>query len=389
MFRLFLTTAALFVLIDAQFQRIPLYKTDSVRKALKKGSIDLEQSVLNKVNTTSIQLNNYLDAQYYGAISIGTPPQTFNVIFDTGSSYLWVPSFKCRATSLACLLHNTYDSTKSSTYKANNTAFTTQYHLYGDVTGYLSTDVVNVGGLNVKDQTFAEVTNESNLKFIFAKFDGVLGMAYSTLSNGVTPVFYNIVNQGLVPKPIFSFYLNRNSSGGVGGELILGGSNPSHYVGDLTYVPVTKKGYWQFTLDRVRITKSKVKNNTKKARVLCQNGCQAIADTGTSLILGPPSDINIINRRIGAINNGYGSSVVNCNRISTLPRINFVLRGKRFSLTSQDYIIQDTGDDGSKVCVSGFSSTNTSLWILGDVFISRYYTVFDLGNNRVGFAPSK
>lgn len=50
---------------------------------------------------------------------------------------------------------------------------------------------------------------------------------------------------------------------------------------------------------------------------------------------------------------------------------------------------QDTGDDGSKVCVSGFSSTNTSLWILGDVFISRYYTVFDLGNNRVGFAPSK
>lgn len=82
--------------------RIPLYKTDSVRKALKKGSIDLEQSVLNKVNTTSIQLNNYLDAQYYGAISIGTPPQTFNVIFDTGSSYLWVPSFKCRATSLAC-----------------------------------------------------------------------------------------------------------------------------------------------------------------------------------------------------------------------------------------------------------------------------------------------
>ena len=80
----------------------------------------------NSPQQKSMILENSYTTQYFGEISIGSPPQYFKLVFDTGSTDVWIPSKKCLF-SLSCWNHNYYDSSLSSTYQALETEFMVKY----------------------------------------------------------------------------------------------------------------------------------------------------------------------------------------------------------------------------------------------------------------------
>ncbi|XP_020238228.1 aspartic proteinase A1 isoform X2 [Cajanus cajan] len=469
-----------------------------IRVGLKRNKIDSKEGATlrdvrplggyeNSDDTSDIQLKNYMNAQYFGEIGIGTPPQKFTVIFDTGSSNLWVPSAKCYF-SVACYLHSRYKSSQSSTYNKNGSSAEIHYGT-GQISGFFSQDHVKVGDLVVYEQDFIEATREPSITFLAAKFDGILGLGFQEISVGnVAPIWYNMLNQQLISQPVFSFWLNRNTDEEQGGEIVFGGVDSDHYKGEHTYVPITHKGYWQIEMGDVLID--------DKTTGFCATKCSAIVDSGTSLLAGPTAVIAQINHAIGAagavsqeckavvaqygktildklINEALpqqicsqiglctfdgtqglsmgiqsvvdeniektsyswkdagctacemavvwiknqlrlnetedqildyanelcdrlpspnGESVVECSTLSELPNVSFTIGGKVFDLSPEEYILK-VGKGATAQCISGFIALDIApprgpLWILGDIFMGRYHTVFDYGNMKVGFAES-
>ncbi|XP_075054261.1 cathepsin E [Mixophyes fleayi] len=326
--------------------------------------------------TASEPLINYMDVEYFGQIYIGSPPQAFTVIFDTGSSNLWVPSVYC--TSPACMSHDRYQASQSKTYTTDGQPFYIQYGT-GNLTGILGIDQVTVQGITVQNQKFAESVSEPGSTFQDANFDGILGLAYPALAvDSCTPVFDNMIAQNLVELPVFGVYMSRSSTSSEGGELVFGGYDTSRFSGQLNWVPVTVQGYWQIEVDNIQVDGEVV---------FCSEGCQAIVDTGTSMLTGPSSDIQLLQNYIGATESD-GEYGMNCDNLSAMPTVTFTINGIGYTLSPEQYMLEDGGD----YCSSGFQGMDIPppsgpLWILGDVFIGQYYSVFDRGNNRVGFAP--
>ena len=171
----------------------------------------------------SVSIKDYSNAQYYGIVELGTPPQSFTVVFDTGSSNLWVPQVGCQHCGAWWTGgKHKFDHTKSSSYKADGADFHIQYGS-GDVKGIFSVDDVTLAqDIVISGQKFAEVSDAGGLGlgYTMGKFDGILGLGFEGLSlGGAETVFKNAIDQGLVKEPVFAFALGDNADG----ELTFGG----------------------------------------------------------------------------------------------------------------------------------------------------------------------
>ncbi|EOO02014.1 putative vacuolar protease a protein [Phaeoacremonium minimum UCRPA7] len=323
-----------------------------------------------------VPVSNFMNAQYFSEITIGTPPQSFKVVLDTGSSNLWVPSQSCG--SIACYLHQKYDSSSSSTYKKNGTSFEIHYGS-GSLSGFVSQDVMTIGDLKIKSQDFAEATSEPGLAFAFGRFDGILGLGYDTISvNKMVPPFYNMVNQKLLDEPVFAFYLGGNDEGDES-EAVFGGVDKDHYTGKITTIPLRRKAYWEVDLDSISFGDATA--DLEKTGV--------ILDTGTSLIALPSNMAEMMNKEIGAKKGYNGQYSVECDKRDSLPDVTFTLSGYNFSITPYDYILEVSGSCISTFMGMDFPEPVGPLAILGDAFLRKWYSIYDLGSNTVGLAAAK
>jgi len=204
-------------------------------------------------------------------------------------------------------------------------------------------------------------------------------MAWPSISvDEVKPPIQNMLEQKIIDKGVFSFYLPSSSS--EAGELDIGGIDESKFTGDLFYVPLSSQSYWEVALDGIKIngaSATSVKN--------------AVIDTGTSLLAGPTAEVKAIAAKVGAqpIILNPNEYTIDCAKIPTLPDLVITLGGKDFKLTGSQYTLNVEGE-----CLFGLTGIDIPaprgpLWILGDVFIREYFTVFDVDNSQVGFAPVK
>ncbi|XP_067607829.1 pregnancy-associated glycoprotein 2-like [Pseudorca crassidens] len=369
---------------------IPLTKMKTMRETLREKNLltnfllknngnwsqnvgNRSQNVAYYPKMTLHPLRNYLDLAYVGNITIGTPPQQFRVVFDTGSADLWVPSIYCY--SRPCRTHNVFNPHVSTTFRLWGRSIDLTYGS-GRTIGFLGYDTVRIGKLIDMGQPFGL----SKLQFGMedAPFDGILGLGYPSLATqGTTPVFDTLRKRSLIPQSVFAFYLSSQKENG--SIVMLGGVDHSYHKGKLQWIPVSRPHYWQITMNRITIN---------GVAFGCCRGCQAIVDTGTSFLFGPSRVITAIRRLIGArlVDNEYA---VSCSYVARLPTIIFSINGNDYPVPPQAYIRKSLRGKCLSTLAAGTESMSRSeTWILGDVFLRLYFSVYDRGNNRVGLAPA-
>ncbi|XGW28900.1 hypothetical protein V3C99_008589 [Haemonchus contortus] len=305
------------------------------------------------------------NTEYYGPILIGNPPQTFNVVFDTGSSNLLLSTHN----RFDCKLSHTCKQAKSPTHPLSIP------YGSGQIKGRVNIDKVCFDTdprWCILDQRFICASQVLDMDGFL--LDGILGMAWPSEAVGhiPTPMESIFADKEVCPDAVFAFWLSRNDDGG---ELTICGIDPSRYQDPIYWVPLISETYWAVELVGITVRADSVDPFHIPVNYM------AIVDSGSSNILGPSKYIQEILYLIGA----EELEGIDCSQASGYPLIAFNVGGYKFILGGQQYFVEN----GGGLCYPAFQSIsfeNDRGWILGDAFMSNLYTIFDHANKRVGFA---
>lgn len=357
--------------------------SNSTQARVKSLSIALERRVTAEIQVKgshSGKTKAIHKMAYFGKLTIGSPPQSFAVVFDTGSGNLMVPGEECR--SAACRSHDRFAQSASSTAHEVNCDGSevepgtdpdevTITFGTGHITGRCVQDNVCIGGL-CTEGAFIASTDESRHPFASFTFDGVLGLALKNMAQG--PMFSlmsQLCDRQMLQQPMFSVFLSDSNQ--EDSEITFGEVKSQHMASELFWVDVVSpSGYWEVQIEDITL------NN--QPQNLCQD-CRVAVDTGTSQLAGPSEVIGELSRMLNVAQD--------CSNYKSLPNLGFVIGKHVLNLSPRDYV-----DKSDNYCDVSLMSLNVPppkgpLFVFGIPFLQKYFTVYDHANNRVGFAVAR
>jgi len=350
----------------------------------QKPSLDGDHPRSARSLVVSAPLNEYWLGYWTGVIGVGTPAQLFNVFFDTGSANLWVMDSSCGSN---CSGHSPlFQSSHSSSYSRNGQSFSFGYGT-GTATGFFGSDTWTLQGgsgsssLAIGGIPIGQATTQT---FDGFPIEGILGLAWqgAAVGNEFQPVQWAMQN-GVFTQSLFTAYLatNPNSNGQTGGQITFGALDTTHCGAVKGYAPLLSLDYWHFNISAVGAASSWFS--------IAEQG--ALSDTGTTNIAGPTALVQQIYSTVGAVyNTSMGTYAVRCN--AQYPNVNLWINSQNYALTyktlTMGYSATNSGWCPFAITPLSVNAGASIQWILGAPFIRQFCNIYDVGNKRLGFAPT-
>ena len=328
--------------------------------------------LIQLLTAVTVPIINVEDSQHLVEISLGTPPQRVEMLLDTGSNTVWVPSTYC--VSVGCKHHTKFNHSASATFRAEEVEFEVDYRS-GIIVGELAYDSVHVGSLTLQELPLGLVFKEIGDAFGALPFSGILGLGFGTPD--YPSLFDRIVTSGKLKENLAGIYLSPSPD--QRGELTFGEVKVNRVDGPVVYANLIGSTFWDIEIDEFLID--------DRATSLCDSlrsrrgKCVAAIDTGTVLLAGPSSFISELKTRIPVS--------PSCDGTESLPTIGILIDGVSLELSPEDYVIYEGGRCKLAAMEMDVGPPRGPLFVIGTTFLRRYYTVLDRDGKRVGFAKLK
>ncbi|KAG0203351.1 hypothetical protein BGX28_004348, partial [Mortierella sp. GBA30] len=326
-------------------------------------------------------VTNAKNLGYTGTIVLGNPPQSFQVVFDTGSDMIVITSDQCQGTHCNDMPHYTCNSCTKTPYSYNIT--------YGDGTwgaGPIVADQVAIGGLVIQNQQILDVTRSAlDLSSYGSGVAGLVGLMPSSPVLNAIPPLETIYKAKLLDMNVFSVYLSPSLKSKQGGSFLFGGIDNTKFTGTLNKVPIstgtgTSKGMWYINADGAFAGSTAVAGYSTAPWLF---------DTGTSFIAVPTAFAQAFHANVP------GATYSSADQVYTVPcsgntTFGISFNGVKYEVPYLDYVATAGSSNGAPVCVSLVMPLgNYEMYILGDPFLRQIYAVYDFtaGSSNIQIAP--